>query len=204
MIRGDCEFSFERLQIPFHFGDRVDRYSEMERIFLICHNGAFHHIYLTELINYHKIYPAKWTNIDHLGRKITTGHFNALPKKHNKTSTTTSVTSKILPNVYKSCPIMISLENKRFWHHYKNCLRTWEIWTNLLLPKVLKSRPKSNKSSNVVTLTTTQSWITHIDLHIIGKQCSSFTLLWSLIQGGPTSFNYLTVILRRIICNINS
>ena len=28
----------------------------------------------------------------------------------------------------------------------------WEIWANLLLPKVLKSCPKSNKSPNLVTL----------------------------------------------------
>ena len=31
-----------------------------------------------------------------------------------------SVTSKKLTNVYKSCP-------KWFWHLYKNCLRMWEI-----------------------------------------------------------------------------
>ena len=28
----------------------------------------------------------------------------------------------------------------------------WEIWANLLLPKALKSCPKSNKSPNLVTL----------------------------------------------------
>ena len=31
----------------------------------------------------------------------------------------------------------------------------WEIWANLLLPKTLKSCPKSNKSPNLVTLTMT-------------------------------------------------
>ena len=28
----------------------------------------------------------------------------------------------------------------------------WEIWTNYLLPKALKSGPKSNKSPNLLTL----------------------------------------------------
>ena len=32
----------------------------------------------------------------------------------------------------------------------------WEIWANLLLPKALKSCPKSNKSPNLVTLTMTK------------------------------------------------
>ena len=31
----------------------------------------------------------------------------------------------------------------------------WKIWTNKLLPKALKSCPKSNKSPDLVTLTTT-------------------------------------------------
>ena len=31
------------------------------------------------------------------------------------------------PNVCKSCPKMISLENHRFWHLYKNCLGMWDI-----------------------------------------------------------------------------
>ena len=38
------------------------------------------------------------------------------------------VTSKKSPNVYKSCPKMISLENEWFWHLYKNCLTMWSIW----------------------------------------------------------------------------
>ena len=40
------------------------------------------------------------------------------------------VTSKKLPNVYKSCPKMALLKNDRFRHLYKNCLRMWEIWAN--------------------------------------------------------------------------
>ena len=39
-----------------------------------------------------------------------------------------SVTSKKSPNVYKSCPKMIPLENERFRHVYKNCLKMWAIW----------------------------------------------------------------------------
>ena len=32
----------------------------------------------------------------------------------------------------------------------------WEIWANLLLPKALKSCPKSKKSPNLVTLDAAQ------------------------------------------------
>ena len=35
---------------------------------------------------------------------------------------------------------------------FNNCLRMWEIWANLWLPKALKNCPKSNKSPNLVTL----------------------------------------------------
>ena len=66
----------------------------------------------------------------------------------------TSVTRKKSPNIFKRCPKMISLKNDRFWHHYKNCLRVWEIWANWLLPKALKSCPTCKKSPNLVTLFT--------------------------------------------------
>ena len=56
------------------------------------------------------------------------------------------------PNVYKSCPKWFHYKNDRFWHLFNNCLRMWENWTNKLLPKALKSCPKSNKSPNLVTL----------------------------------------------------
>ena len=59
-----------------------------------------------------------------------------------------SVTRKKSPNVYKSCPKMISIENESFWHLYKNCPGMWEIWAN----ELLKSCPKSNKSPNLVRL----------------------------------------------------
>ena len=55
---------------------------------------------------------------------------------------------------YKSCPKMVSLEKYRFWSLYENCLRMWEIWENKLLPKALKSCPKSNKLPDQVTLLT--------------------------------------------------
>ena len=55
-----------------------------------------------------------------------------------------SVTCKKSPNVYKSCPKMISLENEKFWHLYKNCL--------IMLPQAFKSCPMCNKSPNLVTL----------------------------------------------------
>ena len=40
-------------------------------------------------------------------------------------------------------------KNDRFWHLYNKCLK---MWANQLLPKALKSCPKSNKSPNLVTL----------------------------------------------------
>ena len=43
----------------------------------------------------------------------------------------------------KNCRMSIKVaQNDRFWNLYKNCLRMWEIWANLLLPKALKSCPK--------------------------------------------------------------
>ena len=59
----------------------------------------------------------------------------------------TSVTRKKSPNVYKSYPKIID-----FGIFTKNCIIMWEIWANKLLPKALKSCPKSNKSPNLVTL----------------------------------------------------
>ena len=34
----------------------------------------------------------------------------------------------------------------------QNCLRMWEIWENLLLPKALNTCPKCKKSPNLITL----------------------------------------------------
>ena len=57
-----------------------------------------------------------------------------------------SVTRKKSPNVYKSCPKMISLEK------LKSLTPLWEIRAKYLIPKALKSCTKSNKSPNLVTV----------------------------------------------------
>ena len=41
-----------------------------------------------------------------------------------------SVTRKKSPNVYRNCQKRFYKKNDRFWHHYKNSLRMWEIWAN--------------------------------------------------------------------------
>ena len=41
-----------------------------------------------------------------------------------------SVTSKKSPNVYKSCPKMISLEKLKFLTLLQKLLRLYEIWVN--------------------------------------------------------------------------
>ena len=68
----------------------------------------------------------------------------------------TSVTRKNPQMSIKVGQKWFQLKNDIFWHLYKNCLRMCKIWTNLLLPKVLNSCPKSYKSPNLVTLKSTQ------------------------------------------------
>ena len=66
--------------------------------------------------------------------------------------TTRSVTRKKSPNVYLSCSNIISLEKLKI---LKPSQRLLEIdLGKLLVAKALKSCPKSNKLSNLVTLTT--------------------------------------------------
>ena len=48
------------------------------------------------------------------------------------------MTRKKSPNVYKSCPKMISLEKFKIMTPLNYCLRLWEIRANQLLPKALK------------------------------------------------------------------
>ena len=55
---------------------------------------------------------------------------------------TSSVTRKISPNFYKSCPKMISLKNDKFLHHYKNCLTMWGDLGKLIVGKGCKKLPK--------------------------------------------------------------
>ena len=65
------------------------------------------------------------------------------------TLVTYSVTSKKSSNVYNSCLKMISQKIKILTPLQKFAKK---IWANWLLPKALKSCPKSNKSPNLVTL----------------------------------------------------
>ena len=41
-----------------------------------------------------------------------------------------SVPSKKLPSIYKSCPKMVSLEKLKILTPLLNCPRMWEIWAN--------------------------------------------------------------------------
>ena len=66
-----------------------------------------------------------------------------------------SVTRTKSPNVYKSCPKMISLEK---WYE--------------LLPKASKSCPKSNKSPNLVTLLANKKVISSIKIIVLNR-CTS-------------------------------
>ena len=63
-----------------------------------------------------------------------------------------SVTSKKSPNVYKSCPKMISLEKWKISKPLQKLSTMWAIWAKSLLPQALKSWPNCNKSPNLVTL----------------------------------------------------
>ena len=67
-------------------------------------------------------------------------------------SAVSSVNRQESAKCLKKLPKMISLEKWSILTPYKNCQRMWEIWANLLLPKALKTCPKSNKSPNLVTL----------------------------------------------------
>ena len=77
---------------------------------------------------------------------------NTFKERRKRRRRRRSVTRRKSPNVCKSCPKMISLEKRYILTTLQKCLRMWEIWANLLLPKALKSCPKSKKSPNLVTL----------------------------------------------------
>ena len=66
----------------------------------------------------------------------------------------TSVTSKKSPNVYKSCPKMISLEKLKILTPFRKLPKNVGDLGKLFLPKALKSCPKSEKLPNLVTLST--------------------------------------------------
>ena len=63
-----------------------------------------------------------------------------------------SVTRKKSPNVYKSCPKMISLEKLKILTPFRKLPKNVGDLGKLFLPKALKSCPKSKKSPNLVTL----------------------------------------------------
>ena len=58
-----------------------------------------------------------WGQLHILGQNIVAGSFD------RKCHADDQCDQKKSPNVYKSCPKMISLEKDRFWHLYKNCQR---------------------------------------------------------------------------------
>ena len=72
--------------------------------------------------------------------------------KSKLSAAVSSVTRKNRQIFIKVAQKWFHYKNYRFWHLYKNCLRMWKIGANLLLPKALKSCPKSKKSPNLVTL----------------------------------------------------
>ena len=63
-----------------------------------------------------------------------------------------SVTRKNCQRSIKVAQKWFHEKNDIFCQLYKNSFGMWKIWANLLLPKALKSCPKSNKSPNLVTL----------------------------------------------------
>ena len=62
------------------------------------------------------------------------------------------MTSKKSPNVYKSCPKMISLEKLKMLTPLQKLPKNVEDLGKLIVAKALKSCPNSNKSPNLVTL----------------------------------------------------
>ena len=86
-----------------------------------------------------------------------------------------------------------------FWHLHKNCLRLWEIWANELLPKSLKSCPKSNKSPNLVTLFVIKwpswsKWLFESESVKINQVylISDFSLTFFL-KNGPTPASFIII-----------
>ena len=87
--------------------------------------------------------PTLWIQYDPLSKSIIWAIFGKL--------------QEVWPE--KNCQMSIKVaqkwfhqENDTFWHLHKNCLRMWEIRAYSLVPKPLKTCPKSNKLPNMVTL----------------------------------------------------
>ena len=70
---------------------------------------------------------------------------------------------KKLPNVYKSCPKIISLEKSLILTHFQTLPKNVGDLGKLIVTKGFKSCPKSKKLPNLVTLLTTsnsfEKWI---------------------------------------------
>ena len=64
----------------------------------------------------------------------------------------TSVTSKNSPNVYKSCPKIISLEKLKILTPLQKLPKNVGDLGKLIVATVFEKLPKSNKSPNLVTL----------------------------------------------------
>ena len=70
-----------------------------------------------------------------------------------------SVTRKNSPNVYKSCPKIISLEKCQILTALQKLPKNVGDLGKLIVAKALKSCPKSNKSPNLVTLKATVHYL---------------------------------------------
>ena len=70
--------------------------------------------------------------------------------------TRTSVTREKSPNVYKSCPKRISLENLKILAQTQKLPKTVGDLSKLIVAKGFKKLPKVKKSLNLVTLTRTR------------------------------------------------
>ena len=69
-----------------------------------------------------------------------------------KTNYTECNETKKMPNVFKSCPKMILLENWKFLLTYQKLPRNMSNLGKLIVATALKTCPKCNKSPNLVTL----------------------------------------------------
>ena len=116
-----------------------------------------------------------------------------------------SVTSKKLPNVYKSCPKMISLEKWKILTSLQKLPRNVGDLGQLITAKGFKKLPKSNKFPNLVTLFRMDHhnhwfWLYEVgtnSLIVFGNFCLAF-LRHKKIWPGPTSSIWSLVSIYRL------
>ena len=132
-----------------------------------------------------------------------------------------SVTSKKVPNVYKSCPKMILLEKWRFWHIYKTCIKFGQNNLYQRLWKVSQSeinRPiwshwwsRASKAASIKAHgPLSHSFHGHLYYLLDGKRIinemkvpnvkTTLSILLSLKVGGAVIENYKVTCLLGIIC----